>query len=132
MLPSGVSEKFAGLWMIDSGHRDPNCRAIEVGADSARGSGLVARLLYWKPGRSGCDSCSSDVGSVELTGEFVAGELILTGSLPHNDPAGGADRARISVSLTEQGLEQGTLRGAQGGIGVVLRAREFVAPFEVV
>jgi hypothetical protein len=130
MLPPGLSNKFAGLWIIDS-NGDGGCHGVEIYSDPARGRGLFARFLYWQAGRTGCDSCSSDIGKAELTGRLAAGaQLQLSGAVPHNDPSGGADAVELSVGVTPQALDGGVLQGTYQNQPAVLRASDVEPTFD--
>ena len=130
MLPPGLSNKFAGLWIVDS-NGDGDCHGVEIYSDPARGRGLFARLLYWHAGRTGCDSCSSDIGKVELDGRLAnGGQLHLSGAVPHNDPSGGADAVELSVALTPQALDGGVLQGTYQSQSAVFRASDVGPTFD--
>ena len=131
MLPP-QSERFAGLWMLPGPTSAGHCHGLEVYPDARRGPGFFANLLHWKPGRLGCDTCSSDISRVELEGKTSAnGALALSGRVARNQPDTWED-VQLEVALQESGAVVANMAGAHGSAeNVVLRASDILPPFDI-
>lgn len=82
MSTKDVIEGLRGLWRVTSGSRPGECYGLEIEPDPERGPGLFASLLIWNPGRTGCDTCSSDIVRVPLGLRARQDQLVLAGSVP--------------------------------------------------
>jgi hypothetical protein len=109
MLRTLTTEGLTGVWRMSQ-----RCRALRISFDQEAAS-LRAHLLYWKRGKLGCDSRSSDIAEVELQDVASAdADLVLTGLLPANAPGGIRGRFTISMTLREPGSAVGVVEDVDG------------------
>jgi hypothetical protein len=123
-----TKEGLTGLWRLSS----DKCRALRIFFDE--GSGTVrAQLLYWKRGRLGCSTRSSDIGEVELQASESEGwDLVLNGSLPANSPGQILGPFAVSMQLKARGSANGLVSDFDGtSYPVTLEMIDSLPPFDL-
>lgn len=127
---SPLVQRFAGVWLSDAPAADGFCHGLEV-EPSPNGDTGVARLLYWKPGRLGCSTCSSDVARVELSEETAPGwDAALSGDVPLLAP-GAMQKVRLSLKLASSADANGILELGSGRANIALKSSDVLPPFDI-
>ena len=104
------------------------CYGLDVYPDAERGPGLFADFLWWKAGRLGCATTSSDFVRVPLQAEAVGGVgPVLGGELPsmvqdHGTP--------VTIDLS-RGRADVALAALQGSRRTALEPMEFLPPNDI-
>lgn len=105
-LTQRIAERIVGWWRIGGTENlgDGHCYGLDIRGDARRAPSLVTELVHWKPGRLGCDTCSSSLMRIELAEERGAAgaDLVLTGRVPRNVPDSWVD-ARLALTIGEEG-----------------------------
>jgi hypothetical protein len=123
MLPERLLDRFGGRWRIRaSDGASMSCYGLEVYADREPRGGLFTDLLWWKPGRLGCDTTSSDLVRVQLDSRLQGSEVAMSGHFDLMDQSKSAP-VRLTVSLESTPL-QGLLETREGRRSVLLEEME--------
>jgi hypothetical protein len=104
-LTQRIARRVIGSWRIEGTESlDGHCYGLDIRGDARRAPSIVAQLVHWKPGRLGCDTCSSSLMRVELAEERSAtdGDVVFTGRVPRNVRDSWVD-ARLALTIREQG-----------------------------
>lgn len=124
-----ITAGLRGLWRVVSSRNSGECYGVEIEPDPVRGAGLFASLLIWNPGRTGCDTCSSDIVRLPLTMRPGQDQLVLTGDIPMTKTK--ARTLELAVSQPADRRAGAQLRDRGAVASVTLEATDVLPVFDL-
>lgn len=123
MLPERLLDRFGGMWSIRAADGTPiSCFGLDVYPDRERRPGLFTDFLWWKAGRLGCETTSSDIVRVPLESRLAGSKVAMSGHFDLMDQTQSAP-VQLTVSL-ESTPFSGVLETREGRHPVVLQPME--------